>query len=223
MDECLDATLMSMDEKETVEAAQTAFIDLLELAEVAAEGDSSVESQALREEAQSTVLMLIAAVMLADGQYDEGEQEFVRLLVDSRDKAGGEISYLNDYAARWTKASMEVPGFYCAAVRRDARDRTDIAWKMRCRIQIIGNYVSISDGKFAASERETVRRYVAFLEDYADAWGEQMQMENRDHAPCGSEEAASLGASSVGSDEAGEGAGGTAADGAGPKGWMSLD
>jgi tellurite resistance protein len=214
---------MSINEKETVEAAQAAFVDLLELAELAAEGDSSVESQALREEAQSTVLMLIAAVMLADGQYDEGEQEFIRLLVDSRDKAGGEVSYLNDYAARWTRASMEVPGFYCAAVRRDSRDGTDIAWKMRCRIQIIGNYASIADGKFVASERDTVRRYVAFLEDYADAWREQMQIEIRDDAPCGSEEVANLGGSPIGGSGASERGDTAAGNDSGPKGWLSID
>ncbi len=168
---------MNINEKEAVQAAQAAFIDLLELAEQGAQGDSSVDSEGLREEAQLTMLMLIAAVMLADGQYEEGEQEFIRLLVDARDKPGGEVGYLNDYAARWAKASMDVPGFYCAAVRRDSRDGTDIAWQMRCRIQLIGNYASSADGKFVASERETVRRYVAFLEDYADAWRLQTPVE----------------------------------------------
>ena len=178
---------MNINEKETVEAAQAAFVELLELTELAVQDDYSMESEALRSEAQSTVLMLIAAVMLADGEYDEGEREFIRLLVDWRDKEGGEISYLNDYAARWTTASMEVPEFYCAAVRRDVRDGTDIAWKMRCRVQLIGNYASIADGKFVASERETVRRYVAFLEDYANAW--RLQTLGEGVTDCGPENA----------------------------------
>jgi hypothetical protein len=243
---------MNINQKETVEAAQTAFIDLLELAELAAEGDSSVESQALREEAQSTVLMLIAAVMLADGQYDEGEQEFIRLLVDSREKAGGEISYLNDYAARWMKASMEIPEFYCAAVRRDSRDGTDIAWKMRCRIQLIGNYASIADGKFVASERDTVRFYVAFLEDYANAWESQTQAAGKTMATFESEGPESFKAGSNPAEAVGAGpvddvpgglsvtdgpevesdlnvdsvldgsAGARPADSVGPPGWMSI-
>ena len=216
MDECLDVTLMNINEKETVEAAQAAFIDLLELTELATEGDSSVESRELREEAQSTVLMLIAAIMLADGQYDEGEQAFIRLLVDSQDKPGGEISYLTDYAARWTKASMEVPGFFCAAVRRDAREGTDIAWKMRCRIQLIGNYASIADGKFIASEREIVRRYVGFLEDYADAWRLQTQGERT--VTCGLERSAYF---TTGTDPA-EVAGAGLVDGGLPEGGLSV-
>jgi uncharacterized tellurite resistance protein B-like protein len=164
------------------------------------------------------MLMLIAGVMLADGQYEEGEQEFIRLLVDARDKPGGEIAYLNDYAARWAKASMEVPGFYCAAVRRDSRDGTDIAWKMRCRIQLIGNYASIADGKFVASERETVRRYVAFLEEYADAWRLQTQDGGEGMAPSGSEEPADLGIKSDG----GDGGRCDAAPDKSPEGWTSI-
>ena len=111
----------------------------MELAELGAQGDGPEGSEALREEAQ-----------------------------DWRGKPGGEIRYLNDYASRWESASMEVPRFYRAAVQRDAREGTGIAWRMRCRIQLIGNYASISDGKFVPSERETVARYVAFLEEFAD-------------------------------------------------------
>jgi hypothetical protein len=163
-----------MDAKEnlTVKAAQEAFEELLELAELGAHGDGPEEREAFREEAQATALMLIAAVILADGQYDPGEQEFIRLLVDLSDKPGGEIRYLNDYASRWERASREIPGFYRAAVERDVRNGTEIAWKMRCRIQLIGNCASISDGKFVPSERETVSLYVGFLEEFADTWRE---------------------------------------------------
>jgi uncharacterized tellurite resistance protein B-like protein len=163
---------MDGEENLTVKAAQGAFEELLELAELGAQGEGPEGSAAFREEAQATVLMLIAAVILADGQYDPGEQEFIRLLGDVSDKPGGEARYLNDYASRWERASKEVPKFYRAAVQRDAKDATGIAWKMRCRIQLIGNYASISDGKFVPSEREMVSRYVAFLEEFADAWRE---------------------------------------------------
>jgi uncharacterized tellurite resistance protein B-like protein len=178
---------MDISECGTALAAQQAFIDLLELAELAAQGDGPAGSEALRADAQTTILMLIAAVMLADGEYDPGEQEFLRLLVDLRDKPGGEVSFLNEYAARWAETAMEIPRFYRAAVRRDAGEGTGIGWKMRCRIQLIGNYASISDGKFAASEFETVRRYVAFLEEFANACGVHAQAEGGESAPCGSE------------------------------------
>jgi hypothetical protein len=160
---------MDAEENLTAKAAQGAFEELLDLAALAAQGNESDGGEAFRGEAQSTVLMLIAAVVLADGQYDPGEQEFIRLLVDWSDKPGGEVRYLNDYASRWETASREVPRFYRAAVRRDAGESMDIAWRMRCMIQLIGNYASISDGKFVPSEQEMVSRYVAFLEEFADA------------------------------------------------------
>jgi hypothetical protein len=163
---------MDAEENLTVKATQGAFEELLKLAELGAQGEGPEGSAAFRKEAQATVLMLIAAVILADGQYDPSEQEFVRLLVDVSDKPGGEVRYLNDYVSRWEKASREVPKFYRAAVQRDAKEGTVIAWKMRCRIQLIGNYASISDGKFVPSEQEMVSRYVAFLEEFADAWRE---------------------------------------------------
>ena len=96
---------MDAEENLTVKAAQSAFEELLDLAELAVQGNESEESDAFRGEAQATVLMLIAAIILADGQYDPGEQEFIRLLVDLSDKPEGEIRYLNDYASRWERAS----------------------------------------------------------------------------------------------------------------------
>jgi uncharacterized tellurite resistance protein B-like protein len=176
---------MDIHECGTALAAQQAFIDLLELAP---QGHGPEGSEALRAEAETTILRLIAAVMLADGEYDPGEQEFLRLLVDLRDTPGGEVSYLNEYAARWAETSMEIPRFYRAAVRRDAEEGTGIAWRLRCKIQLIGNYASISDGKFSASEFETVRRYVAFLEEFANACGVPAQAESEGSAPRGSEE-----------------------------------
>jgi uncharacterized tellurite resistance protein B-like protein len=213
---------MDIHECGTALAAQQAFIDLLELAEWAARGDGPEGSEALRAEAETTILRLIAAVMLADGQYDPGEQEFLRLLVDLRDKPGGEVSYLNEYAARWAETAMEIPRFYRAAVRRDAGEGSGIAWKMRCRIQLIGNYASISDGKFAASEFETVRRYVAFLEEFANASGVRAQAEGGENEGCGSAELAGLGSSPAGIDAAGERPVGPERMAPGPKIWLGT-
>ncbi len=160
---------MQIHPEETVRAAQAAFMDLLEQAELAAAHGGPNEVQELREDAQKTVLRLIAAVMLADGSYDPGEREFIRLLVNWKDKPGGEMRYLNEYASEWAVKAREVPRFFKAAARRDANDGSDIAKTMLRRIQLIGNYASISDGKFEPSERQTVRDYVAFLENYIES------------------------------------------------------
>jgi len=161
---------MAANQNDTVLAVQDAFLDLLELVDSVAEGDESEASAVLRAEAQQTVLMLIAAIVVADGKYEPGEQAFVGILVDLRDKPGGEVSYLNEYAARWAKASMVVPGFFRAAVKHDAAAGTGIAGTMICRIQLIGNSASISDGKFKPAERAAVMRYVSFLADFKEQY-----------------------------------------------------
>lgn len=220
---CKDLKAMIVNNNETVRAAQEAFMDVLELAEQAAQGAGSEGSEALRGEAQATVLMLIAGIMLADGKYDPQEQEFIRLLVDLRDKPGGEVSYLNEYAARWAKAAMEVPRFFQAAVRRDAGEGTDIARPMLRRIQLIGNYASICDGKFSVAEQETVKRYVAFLEDFIEAWGEVKLAEGEDRVPGDSGEPSSLGTQPAVSDAGNEGTEDPGGDTSEPRGWLSVD
>ena len=231
-----------INEEENVKAAQDAFMDLLELAEAVAKGDQSVDNESLRSEAQETVLALVAGIILADGQYDEGEREFIRLLVDLSDKPGGELAYVSDYAEKWKTASMQVPEFYCAAVRRDAREGTDIARTMRCRIQLIGNYTSISDDKFVASEREMVKQYIALLEDFAEAWSKQAQAsgeqpsvrEEVDKSAAGAAEPGAAGSNADGTGGAAADATGEVpqaqaspcsgkADAKGPAGWASID
>jgi len=159
---------MAQNQNDTVLAVQDAFLDLLELVDHVTKGDASEVREVLRAEAQQTVLMLIAAIVVADGKYELGEQAFVRILVDLSDKPGGDVSYLNEYAARWAKVSKVVPEFFRAAVKHDATAGTDLAGTMICRIQLIGNSASISDGKFKPAEQAAVKRYVTILADFKD-------------------------------------------------------
>ncbi len=149
-------------------AVQEAFLDLRELVEEVGHGRGKAECEALLAEAQRTVLMLIAAIVVSDGQYASGEQAFIELLVDSRDHPGGVVDYLNEYAAAWASASNEIPQFIRAAVDYDKRERTCIAGKMLCKIQLIGNNACVSDGDFGAGEHHIVMRYLSFLESSID-------------------------------------------------------
>lgn len=144
-------------------AMRDAYANLLELVDSVAQVDEAADREKLRTEAQETVLMLIAAVIVADGKYEAGEQAFIRTLVNYGDKPGGEMGYLNEYAALWMTASKEVPNFLQAAVR------CGVARSMLCEIQRIGNYTCISDGKFQERERKIVAQYVAFLENSIEA------------------------------------------------------
>jgi hypothetical protein len=166
---------MNVDENAIVFAVQSAFMDLLELVERVAHGDGAEGSEALSGEAQRTVLMLIAAIVVSDHKYKSGEQAFLKLLVDWQDKPGGEVRYINQYATEWKVASEQVPRFFHAAAQHDARHGTGNARAMLRAIQLIGNNACISDGCFEPVEHETVKHYVAFLEDFIESLERQVR------------------------------------------------
>lgn len=159
--------------KATMAAVQESVLNLLEVVDQAARGQSEAECEGLRHEAQKVVLSMIAAIVTSDSKYDVGEQAFLNLLVDSSQKAGGETRYLNEYAERWKTASMQVPRFFQAAADHDVRQRTELARAMMRELQLIGNNTCVSDGHFEAGEHEIVRNYILFLEEYLAAWQAQ--------------------------------------------------
>lgn len=89
---------MSDNPNSVVQAVQESVVNLLELVSQAAREQNVQEVEALCDEAQRTVLMLIAAIVLADNKYTAGEQAFVNQLVDASQKSGGEARYLNEYS-----------------------------------------------------------------------------------------------------------------------------
>jgi len=147
-------------------AVQSAFLDLLELVESL--GEEKAEREALRENAEKTILRFIAAIVLADGQYRDGEKALLALLVDWKAKPGGESRYLNEYAAKWAETSTQIPNFFTAAVRHDFFNKTEIALAMLRNIQLIGANVCACDARCGALERGMVRRYVLLLENHID-------------------------------------------------------
>ncbi|MCU0784618.1 MAG: hypothetical protein MUF81_11370, partial [Verrucomicrobia bacterium] len=161
---------MSDNSNPTVRAVQESVMNLLELVEQAARGQDAQEVEALCEEAQQTVLKMIAAIVLADKKYAAGEQAFLNVLVDWSKKPGGELRYLNEYAEGWKVASMQVPRFFQAAADHDTRQHTELARGIMREMQLIGNNTCVSDGHFESSEHEVVRNYILFLEEYLEAW-----------------------------------------------------
>jgi tellurite resistance protein len=149
-------------------AVQSAFVELLELTQKAAEGDSSEKQEILRSETQKTMLMFIAATVVANPDYSPAKQQFISLLIDCSEKPGGAVRYLNEYAAEWVAASRKVPQFFEAAINYDSSHGTEIARAMLQEIQRIGVNVYSSDERISMAERETVRLYLKFLEDASD-------------------------------------------------------
>ena len=79
---------MDIERNNSVWAVQEGYLNLLELVDSTA---VSEDKESLRAEAQKTVLMLTAALILADGKYNDGEQALIRHLVDYSNKPGGEL------------------------------------------------------------------------------------------------------------------------------------
>ena len=146
-------------------AVQSAFLELLELIDRIAQGDQPEKPETLRHEAQKTILMFMAAIILSNREYNPTQRSFLSLLVDCQDMPGGEARYLNEYAVKWIEASKQIPQFFEAALQHDSQEKTEIARAMLRQIQLIGNNVCASDGNVCAAERAAVRSYLMFLEN----------------------------------------------------------
>lgn len=148
---------------------QDAISSLLELVDSISQNRLPEEREDFRSEMQKVILMLTAAIILADGKYMEGEHALIRQLVELGDTPGGELSYLNEYTSLWATAAREVPKFFRAAIDHDTSEDTDFARSILREIQRLGNHVAISDGKFRTKERGIVMKYVACLEEFIGA------------------------------------------------------
>jgi hypothetical protein len=161
---------MSYDPQAAVQVVQDNILNLLDLVDQAARSDGAEDAGALAAEARSTVLRMLAAIVLSDRKYTVGEQAFIQSLLDVTDKPGGEMAYLNEYAEAWKTSGFTVPRFFQVAVRHDARHQTQLARAMLREIQLLGNNSSITDGSFGLVEHETVHNYILFLEEFLMAW-----------------------------------------------------
>lgn len=164
---------MSENPNSVVQAVQESVVNLLELVSQAACEQNGQELEALREDAKTTVLMLIAALVLADDKYAAGERAFVNQLVGANQKSGGAARYLNEYAERWETAAMQVPRFFQAGIDHDNRYHTELAQGMIREIQFVGNNACVIDGHYEATENRVVRNYISFLELYLAEWRAQ--------------------------------------------------
>jgi len=152
-----------------VGAVQSAVLELFELIEDIAKIDVSDKEQEFKDDAQRTVLMFIAAIILADRNYNPTQRSFLSLLVNCGDLPGGEARYLNEYAVRWVEASKQVPGFFEAAIRHDADHQTEVARSMLRQIQLIGNNACAADGCVRPGQNQMVQQYIKFLEGKLEA------------------------------------------------------
>jgi hypothetical protein len=159
---------MNHDPNTLVVVVQSAFLELLELTEEIARHNSPENQESFREEAERTILMFIAAIVLASREYKPEERSFLSLLVNWQDKPSGEARYLNEYATRWAETAKDVPQFFAAAVRHDLVHETNIARAMLCQIQLIGNNAGVADGNACGARRDVVRDYLVLLEDFCE-------------------------------------------------------
>lgn len=159
---------MSNDTKAMVDAVQASVTNLLELVELAGRGRHADEVGELKQEAQRTVLKMIAAIVMADQKYAEGEKAFVNLLVDWEKRRDGDVRYLTEHAEEWKRSFRLVPRFFEAAAEHDTRLHTDVARGMIREMQLIGDMACISDGHYEVTEHAVVRGYTDLLLEYLE-------------------------------------------------------
>jgi hypothetical protein len=148
--------------KQTVFAVQTAIAELLDVAaELEPRNDSAEET--FSDEAEQTVLRFIAAIIVADGRLSEGETEFISILINSSEKSGGAVRYLNEYASKWRESYPAAPKFFKAAIEQNTS-----AFRIIQLIQTVGANVCVCDNCYGKNERKVVEKYISFLNDYRE-------------------------------------------------------
>ena len=157
---------MPSNNDDTVWAVREAYLNFLELVDSASQDSGTENRKSLREEAEQTVLMFVAAVILSDGQYEPREQEFFRLFTNITGGTAKELTYLNESAGKWAGAAARIPSFFHAALKHDAKNGTSLAQMMMGELQLIGNNASISDKRFRAAEIKMVNSYLSLLEAF---------------------------------------------------------
>lgn len=171
-------------------AVREACESLFELVDSVQQVRLTVSREELRADAQKTVLMMTAAIIMADGKYDASEQVFIQNLVNLSDMPRGELRFLNEYASLWSIKSKDIPCFFQAAIILNS----NIARSMLCEIQRIGNYVSICDGALRPSKRKIVAQYVEFLENsIMEHEAELIRLASNSRSPEGSVEESIIG------------------------------
>ena len=122
-------------------AVRDAYLDLLELISVSASAQNHTDIKTLQLEAERFVVAMIASVILADGEINQEEAEFLCDLLNIRDVSISPVRYVNEYACRWPVISKPLPEFFALAVKHDRSAAHD----MLRMIQIIGNNASVCD------------------------------------------------------------------------------
>ncbi|MEI8290577.1 MAG: hypothetical protein WCH99_13995 [Verrucomicrobiota bacterium] len=149
--------------EQTVFAIQSASEDLIELALSVAIPGNTEDRDKLDAEVHSTMLELMAAVILSRGRLCAGHQAFLQIILKRPNANMTDERIINDYGARWAQHHHRIPVFFQRAIDSDIRRRTRVAASMLCLIQLIGNNCAITDGDFNPSEQHLIRDYITRL------------------------------------------------------------
>lgn len=131
-------------------AIESSYLDLLDTISKVNYGPESADTETHQREAEQFIVALIASVVLADGNITLEEISFLEKMLHLKEKHGGAIRYVNEYAAKWSYYKQSPPRFFIEAIKNNP----DCARTMMSSIQAIGNNVAISDGSFTTTESQ---------------------------------------------------------------------
>lgn len=125
--------------------------------------DRTTEERAqLEEEAQQTILALVAAILSADGMIAPEEEDFVRLLIkpSGTDRAH---DYISQYAEKWLETSSVLPRFIEGALRFDEVQKTGNALSIIWQFESLAKATSACDGNSSPEELQIAQRFIDLL------------------------------------------------------------
>jgi hypothetical protein len=136
----------------------TAITDAV--AQVMSESDDLARAAAF-EEAQETILALIAAVIAADGATTYHEFIFASLITkDLRDPMRCR-AYLTDCAARWTTISQTTPRFLTEVIRYDEKNSSSLCREILEELKNLVHYTAAVDGEISHLEMRVAEGLIA--------------------------------------------------------------
>lgn len=134
------------------EAAKEAATQVVHLIGCVMSKSPEVERNAAFDEAQDTILTLIAAVLAADGLTKDRELAFAKLITRGLENADKCRSYIEEYALRWPQIADRTPRYFAAIVKYDVDNKSTISREVIRELHNVMECAAAADGEICTRE-----------------------------------------------------------------------
>lgn len=156
---------MSHNIDSVTQAVKSAATNVLNIIRHTAAGRTAEECAQLEEEAQQTILALVAAILSADGVIASQEEDFVGLLIQLPD-TDQTHSYISEYTEKWVSASRALPKFIECALLFDEANKSRNALSIIEQFECLAKATSACDDSSSPAEIEVSQRFINLLNEH---------------------------------------------------------